>query len=140
MLALWKQKFRTLEWTVDPFNEEGGMMLRYDRATDVRPSVAFKFAMLFADLAVTRCRKSVRFIVIMAGLMTFGAMNVVRSYESGIGLLMSGQHKPVIACTRSLVSLPVCTMYRSMQISSQARTTTVMTEPRFRYILSMWQQ
>jgi len=89
MLASWKQKFRTLEWTVDPFNEEGGMMLRYDRATDVRPSVTFGFAMLFADLSVTRCRKSVRFIVIMAGLMIFGAMNVVRFCESGIGLLMS---------------------------------------------------
>lgn len=36
MLAMWKQHFRSLDWTVDPFNEEGGMMLRYDRATDVR--------------------------------------------------------------------------------------------------------
>jgi hypothetical protein len=35
LLEAWKQKFRTLEWTVDPFNEEGGILLRYDRATDV---------------------------------------------------------------------------------------------------------
>jgi hypothetical protein len=36
LLASWEQKFRTLEWTVDPFNDEGGMMLKWDRATDVR--------------------------------------------------------------------------------------------------------
>lgn len=35
LLASWEQKFRSLEWTADPFNVEGGMMLRYDRATDV---------------------------------------------------------------------------------------------------------
>nr|POE85218.1 hypothetical protein CFP56_67375 [Quercus suber] len=34
LLASWEQKFRCLEWTADPFNAEGGMMLRYDRATD----------------------------------------------------------------------------------------------------------
>lgn len=36
MFASWKEHFRSLDWTVDPFNAEGGMMLRYDRATDVR--------------------------------------------------------------------------------------------------------
>jgi hypothetical protein len=36
LLESWKQKFRSLEWTVDPFNDENGMMLKYDRATDVR--------------------------------------------------------------------------------------------------------
>jgi hypothetical protein len=36
LLDSWEQKFRTLEWTVNPFNEEGGMLLRYDRATEVR--------------------------------------------------------------------------------------------------------
>jgi hypothetical protein len=35
LLESWKQKFRTLEWTVNPFDGEGGMMLRYDRVTDV---------------------------------------------------------------------------------------------------------
>ncbi|CAD0111528.1 unnamed protein product, partial [Aureobasidium uvarum] len=35
LLASWEQKFRSLEWTVNPFNDEGGMMLRHDRATDV---------------------------------------------------------------------------------------------------------
>jgi hypothetical protein len=38
LLESWKQKFRTLEWTVNPFDGEGGMMLRYDRVTDVRSS------------------------------------------------------------------------------------------------------
>jgi len=122
MLASWKQKLRSLEWTVDPFNEEGGMMLRYDRATDVRPSVAFAFAMQFADLSVTRCRKFVRFIVIMAGLMTFGAMNVVRSCESGTGLSMSDWPSLVIACTRLPVSLLVRMTHRTMLVSDQART------------------
>lgn len=31
----WIQKFRTLEWTVNPFDAEDGMMLRWDRMTDV---------------------------------------------------------------------------------------------------------
>ncbi|KAG9531060.1 hypothetical protein KCU93_g2321, partial [Aureobasidium melanogenum] len=34
LLALWEQKFRSLEWTANPFNVEGGIMLRHDRATD----------------------------------------------------------------------------------------------------------
>ncbi|KAI5236667.1 hypothetical protein E4T42_09393 [Aureobasidium subglaciale] len=34
LLASWEQKFRTLEWTANPFNAEGGIMLRYDRMTD----------------------------------------------------------------------------------------------------------
>ncbi|KAG9682340.1 hypothetical protein KCU76_g13871, partial [Aureobasidium melanogenum] len=34
LLALWEQKFRSLEWTADLFNVEGGIMLRHDRATD----------------------------------------------------------------------------------------------------------
>ncbi|KAI4853926.1 hypothetical protein E4T44_00545 [Aureobasidium sp. EXF-8845] len=34
LLDSWEQKFRTLEWTVNPFNEECGMLLRYDRATE----------------------------------------------------------------------------------------------------------
>ena len=140
MLASWKQKFRILEWTVDPFNEEGGMMLRYDRATNVRPSVAFNFAMLFANLSVTRCRKFVRFIVTMAGLMTFGATNVVRFCESGTGRSMSGQHSLVMAYMRSLVSLQVCTMYRTMRMLCQTRTTTVTTEIRSRVGMTMWQQ
>jgi hypothetical protein len=38
LLESWKQKFRTLERTVNPFDGEGGMMLRYDRVTDVRLS------------------------------------------------------------------------------------------------------
>lgn len=140
MLASWKQKFRTLEWTVDPFKEEGGMMLRYDRATDVCPSVAFKFAMPSADPSVTWCRKSVRSTVIMAGLMTFGAMNVVRSCESGTGLLMSGQHNLVIACMRLLVSLRVRMTYRTMLDSSQAWRRMVMTRLRYKDITFMSQQ
>lgn len=36
LLALWEQKFRSLEWTSNSFNVEGGIMLRHDRATDVR--------------------------------------------------------------------------------------------------------
>jgi hypothetical protein len=36
MLASWEQNFRSLEWTVDPFNADGGMMLRWNRETDVR--------------------------------------------------------------------------------------------------------
>ena len=45
MLASWEQKFRSLEWSVDPFNNEQGMLLRYDRATDVslRPLVNMKY-------------------------------------------------------------------------------------------------
>ncbi|KAH0160412.1 hypothetical protein KCU67_g6737, partial [Aureobasidium melanogenum] len=34
LLALWEQKFRSLEWTANPFNVEGGIMLRHDHATD----------------------------------------------------------------------------------------------------------
>ncbi|KAI5202618.1 hypothetical protein E4T39_04705 [Aureobasidium subglaciale] len=34
LLASWEQKFRTLEWTANPFDVEGGIMLRYDRMTD----------------------------------------------------------------------------------------------------------
>ncbi|KAH8694322.1 hypothetical protein BGW36DRAFT_384747 [Talaromyces proteolyticus] len=32
--SLWEERFRTLEWTVDPFDDEEGMLLRYDNATD----------------------------------------------------------------------------------------------------------
>lgn len=33
--SLWEARFRSLEWTVDPFDDEEGMLLRYDNATDV---------------------------------------------------------------------------------------------------------
>ncbi|TQV93182.1 hypothetical protein IF1G_07760 [Cordyceps javanica] len=32
--GLWEERFRSLEWTVDPFDDEAGMLLRYDNATD----------------------------------------------------------------------------------------------------------
>lgn len=38
LLESWEQKFLSLEWTVDPFNAEDGIMLRYDRATEVSPN------------------------------------------------------------------------------------------------------
>ncbi|CEJ80162.1 hypothetical protein VHEMI00365 [[Torrubiella] hemipterigena] len=32
--GLWEERFYSLEWTVDPFDDEGGMLLRYDNMTD----------------------------------------------------------------------------------------------------------
>lgn len=35
LLASWEENFRSLEWTANPYDTEGGMLLRADNMTDV---------------------------------------------------------------------------------------------------------
>jgi hypothetical protein len=38
IFAVWEHRFRSLEWTVNPFDVDDGMMVRWDRGTDVSPA------------------------------------------------------------------------------------------------------
>jgi hypothetical protein len=125
LLESWKQKFRTLEWTVNPFDGEGGMMLRYDRVTDVS-LLRSQFCLRYADNTVTMCRRFERSTVTMAGLTTSVAKNAVTRYENGTEISGNGCPNLGITCTRLLVSLLVLTMHGMIQPPRMTITTTTM--------------
>lgn len=116
LLALWEQKFRSLEWTADLFNVEGGIMLRHDRATDVRFAFSSDHVGRYTDDSVTLCRKFDKFIVITAGPTTSVAKSVITLYGNGIGPSRTGCRNLGISCTKSFVSLPARTIPRAASI------------------------
>lgn len=83
--SLWEDRFHSLEWTVDPFDDEEGMLLRYDNVTDVS-SLPSRIPDALGDILIPYVlshRKYDKSIVTTDGRAIFGGVNVVMPCRNG---------------------------------------------------------